>query len=79
MLETNITKSLKIIIISEKENYCQKKNDILHSENVNSGLTYAYTEHNQILLYREEEFVILIHELFHAFVVIFILIILILK
>ena len=42
LLETNITKSLKIIIIlSEKENYCQKKNDILHSENVNSGLTYA--------------------------------------
>ena len=69
LLETNITKSLKIIIILRKKKQLPKeKNDILHSENVNSGLTYACVEHNQILLYREEELCkVLIHELFHAF------------
>ena len=70
LLENNITKSLKIIIIpsGEKKEIPNEKNDILNKNQINSGLTYACVENNEILIYREEELCkVLIHEMFHAF------------
>lgn len=66
----NCCNKLDIYIAFSKINKVlpENSNNILSSENINTGYSYTCKENNEIIIYRQEDwFKVFIHETFHAF------------